>query len=80
MKIYDAFVKEDCTGKKVVVVGGGAVGLDVVEFFAEKGADVADIEMIPVVGKDLDTNTKLDVYHTMKVQNVTVITNCTSDC
>lgn len=27
---------EDCTGKKVVVVGGGAVGLDVVEYFAPK--------------------------------------------
>jgi len=66
----DAFASEDCTGKKVVVVGGGAVGLDVVEFFAEKGADVADIEMMPVIGKDLDTNTKLDVYHMMKEKNV----------
>jgi 2,4-dienoyl-CoA reductase-like NADH-dependent reductase (Old Yellow Enzyme family)/thioredoxin reductase len=66
----DEFVKEDCTGKKVVVVGGGAVGLDVVEFFAEKGAEVSDIEMMPVIGKDLDTNTKLDVYHMMKENNV----------
>jgi len=66
----DAFAKEDCTGKKIVVVGGGAVGLDVVEFFAEKGADVSDIEMLPVIGKDLDTNTKLDVYHMMKENNV----------
>ena len=66
----DAFESEDCTGKKVVVVGGGAVGLDVVEFFAERGADVSDIEMMPVIGKDLDTNTKLDVYHMMKEKNV----------
>ena len=70
----DAFTKEDCTGKKVVVVGGGAVGLDVVEFFAEKGADVSDIEMMPVIGKDLDTNTKLDVYHMMKEKNVKQLT------
>ena len=70
----DAFAKEDCTGKKVVVVGGGAVGLDVVEFFAEKGADVSDIEMMPVIGKDLDTNTKLDVYHMMKEKNVKQLT------
>ncbi len=27
---------EDLTGKKVVVVGGGAVGLDVVEYFVQK--------------------------------------------
>ncbi|OOM77283.1 NADH oxidase [Clostridium puniceum] len=70
----DAFVKEDCSGKKVVVVGGGAVGLDVVEFFAEKGADISDIEMMPIIGKDLDTNTKLDVYHMMKENNVKQLT------
>lgn len=65
----------DCKGKKVAVVGGGAVGLDVVEFFAERGADVTVIEMLPVVGKDLDTNTKLDIYHTIKAHNVKVMTN-----
>lgn len=27
---------EDMTGMKVVVVGGGAVGLDVVEFFSKQ--------------------------------------------
>lgn len=65
---------EDCKDKKVVVVGGGAVGLDVVEFFAERGADVAIIEMLPVVGKDLDTNTKLDMNNTIKKYNVKVMT------
>ena len=70
----NAFAEGDFTGKKVVVVGGGAVGLDVVEFFAEKGADVADIEMMPVIGKDLDTNTKLDAYHMMKEKNVKQLT------
>ncbi len=44
---------EDLTGKKVVVVGGGAVGLDVVEYFAPKDADVSIVEMMPVIGKDL---------------------------
>lgn len=36
---------EDMTGKKVVVIGGGAVGLDVVEYFAPRGADVSIVEM-----------------------------------
>lgn len=61
---------EDFKGKKVAVVGGGAVGLDVVEFFAERGAGVSCIEMMPVIGKDLDTNTKLDMYNMMKVHSV----------
>lgn len=37
---------EDMTGQKVVVIGGGAVGLDVVEFFAPRGAEVSIVEMI----------------------------------
>ncbi|WP_411680823.1 FAD-dependent oxidoreductase [Clostridium thailandense] len=66
---------KECKGKKVVVVGGGAVGLDVVEFFAERGADVSVIEMMPVIGRDLDTNTKLDVYHMMKENKVKQLAN-----
>ena len=66
---------KDCKDKKIAVVGGGAVGLDVVEFFAERGADVSVIEMMPVIGRDLDTNTKLDVYHMMKENNVNQLAN-----
>lgn len=44
------FYPEDMTGKKVVVIGGGAVGLDVVEFFAPRGADTAIVEMLPMIG------------------------------
>ena len=50
---------EDLAGKKVVVIGGGAVGLDVVEFFAERNADVSVVEMLPQIGKDLDPISKL---------------------
>lgn len=74
MSNIESFDK-DCTGKKVVVVGGGAVGLDVVEFFAERGADVSVIEMMPVIGKDLDTNTKLDIYTIMREKNVKQLAN-----
>ena len=37
---------EDMTSKKVVVVGGGAVGLDVVEFFAARNAEISIVEMM----------------------------------
>ncbi|MDM8124659.1 FAD-dependent oxidoreductase [Mediterraneibacter glycyrrhizinilyticus] len=50
---------EDLAGKKVVVIGGGAVGLDVVEFFAERNADVSVVEMLPQIGRDLDPISKL---------------------
>ena len=38
---------EDCTGKKVVVFGGGAVGLDVVEYFAPKRCAGKHRRMMP---------------------------------
>lgn len=66
---------EDATNKKVVVVGGGAVGLDVVEFFAKRGADVSIVEMLPVVGKDLDFVTKVDVTNMLEKHHVNVLTN-----
>ena len=31
--------------------------------------------MLPVVGRDLDTNTKLDIYNTIKIHNVNVMTD-----
>lgn len=65
---------QDAQGKKVVVVGGGAVGLDVVEFFAKRGAEVSIVEMLPVVGKDLDVVSKTDVYSMLEKHNVDVRT------
>lgn len=64
----------DMTGKKVVVIGGGAVGLDVVEFTAPKGADVSIVEMMPAIGKDLDPVSKNDITTLMNKYNVKQLT------
>ncbi|NCB92020.1 MAG: FAD-dependent oxidoreductase [Clostridia bacterium] len=61
---------EDMKGKKVVVIGGGAVGLDVVEFFAPRGADVSIVEMMPQIGKDLDPVSKVSTAELMKKYSV----------
>ena len=66
---------EDCTGKKVVVVGGGAVGLDVVEYFAPKGAQVSIVEMMPQIGKDLDPVSKCGTNTLMREHHVNQMTN-----
>ncbi len=66
---------EDLTGKKVVVIGGGAVGLDVVEFFAPRNAEVSIVEMMPVIGKDLDPVTKNDTKCMMEKHGVNQLTS-----
>ncbi len=66
---------EDMTGKKVAVVGGGAVGLDVMEYFTERGAEVTIIEMLPIIGNGLDPITKCDTAAKMAKYNVRQMTN-----
>lgn len=75
---------ENLTGKKVVVIGGGAVGLDVVEFFAPRGAKVTIVEMMGVIGNGLDAsstssmNECMDKYHVRKMVN-TALTKVNAD-
>ncbi|WP_294377555.1 NAD(P)/FAD-dependent oxidoreductase [uncultured Clostridium sp.] len=69
------FKDMDVEGKKIAVVGGGAVGLDVVEFFTEKGADVTIIERLPVIGRDLDVVTKIQNMAMLKEKNVRQMTS-----
>lgn len=44
-------------GQKIAIIGGGAVGLDVMEFFTERGAEVTMVEMLPMIGNGLDSVT-----------------------
>lgn len=65
----DKYPKE-LDGKKVVVIGGGAVGLDVVEFFAPRRAEVSIVEMQSVIGRDIDPVSKSDINSLMNTYGV----------
>lgn len=59
-----------------VVIGGGAVGLDVVEYYAERGAaKVSIVEMQRELGKDLDLITKLAMMEIVEKYKVNVYTS-----
>lgn len=66
---------KDLSGKKVVVIGGGAVGLDVVEFFAPRGADVSIVEMMPAIGNGIDPVSKVGTFTLMEKYGVKQLTN-----
>ena len=66
---------EDMTGKKVVVIGGGAVGLDVVEFFAPRGAQTAIVEMLPAIGNGIDPVSKVGTFALMDKYGVRQMPN-----
>lgn len=68
------YYEENAAGKKVVIIGGGAVGLDIMEFFAPRKAQVSLIEMMPVIGKDLDIVSKATVKEMIKKYNIDIHT------
>lgn len=61
----------DFENKHIVVIGGGAVGLDVTEFFAKRGSTVSLVEMQSEAGKDLDYITKTSMVTMLEEYNVT---------
>lgn len=71
----DEYEKMNLDGKKVVVIGGGAVGLDVVEFFSERKANVSIVEMLPLLGKDLDIITKAAMNEMLKKYDADINTS-----
>lgn len=66
---------EDMDGKKVSIIGGGAVGLDVMEFFTERGAEVSMVEMLPMIGNGLDPVSKCDIQAKLKKYQVKQMVN-----
>lgn len=63
---------------RIVVIGGGAVGLDAVEFFAEMEEahhTISLVEMLPEVGRDLDMITKQVMLKIVRDNNVTTHVN-----
>ncbi|MGX7419783.1 oxidoreductase [Carnobacterium gallinarum] len=66
---------QEFEGKRIAVIGGGAVGLDVVEYYAERGAaEVSIIEMQEKLGKDLDMITRISMMDMMKRHGVHELT------
>ncbi len=61
---------EDMKGQRVSIVGGGAVGLDVIEYFAPRGADVTVIEMLPGIANGSDPITKVNIHAIIKKYGV----------
>jgi len=60
------------TGKSVLVVGGGNVGLETAHFLAEKGRQVTVIEKLKQVGTDMGGTVRFLLLRTLKEYGVTI--------
>lgn len=65
----------DLSDKKVVIIGGGAVGLDVAEFFAPRNAKCSIVEMMPVIGNGIDPISKVGTFDLLNKYKVDLLSN-----
>jgi 2,4-dienoyl-CoA reductase-like NADH-dependent reductase (Old Yellow Enzyme family)/thioredoxin reductase len=61
--------------KTVVIIGGGATGLELALHLAEYGCVPTVIEMLPKIGNGLEAMTKKIILQQLKKKNVRILTN-----
>lgn len=67
-------IPHDLAGKRAVIVGGGAVGIDVAEMLAPRNAAVTVVEMLPDIGSDLEPVGRARMEELFAKHNVTIRT------
>jgi 2,4-dienoyl-CoA reductase (NADPH2) len=61
-------------GKRVVIIGGGLVGVELAEFLCERGRRVSVLEEGPVCGAELAPPRRWRVLHTLREHGVQLLT------
>jgi NADPH-dependent 2,4-dienoyl-CoA reductase/sulfur reductase-like enzyme len=65
------------TGDRVVVIGGGLIGLETAEFLADQGKTVIVVEMLKHIGKDVGRASRwaflMRIYDKLKVLTLTKV-------
>jgi 2,4-dienoyl-CoA reductase (NADPH2) len=64
------------TGDTVVVVGGGAVGIETATFLAEEGRDVTVLEMLDRCGTDIGQSSRWVILKDAAAAGVKIIESC----
>jgi 2,4-dienoyl-CoA reductase-like NADH-dependent reductase (Old Yellow Enzyme family)/thioredoxin reductase len=59
-------------GKRVVVIGGGQVGLETADFLAEAGKEVVVLEMLSEVGIDIPPRNKMFLMKKLSEENIQI--------
>ena len=72
----DVLNGEQTIRKKVVVIGGGAIGSEVALYLLEDGCRVTIIEVLPVIGKQLESMTRKLLIKRLKERNAEIMVEC----
>lgn len=71
----DMLLGKAAVGKRVIIAGGGMIGCEAAEFLAERGHQVAIVEMKPTIAEDVTPETKRYMFENFKQNNVQLYPN-----
>lgn len=66
----------EISGSRIALAGGGAVALDIAEFFAENNNQVSIVEQLPELGTGLDRFSKGYIVDLLCEKNTEILTSC----
>jgi pyruvate/2-oxoglutarate dehydrogenase complex dihydrolipoamide dehydrogenase (E3) component len=71
---HDILTTKQPSGKRTVVVGGGATGCEVALYLAESGSPVTIVEALPKIAMELESVTRKVLLKTLQEQRVKIQT------
>lgn len=71
---WDVLSGKEKVGKKVLILGGGQVGLETAHFLWEKGKEVTVLEMLKSVGQDMSARSRKMILEKLIAGGVEIIT------
>jgi len=67
------------TGERVLIVGGGGVGLETADFLQDRGKQVTVVEMLKRVGKDMGATVRWSLLNRLKECGIRIFTSTKVD-
>jgi 2,4-dienoyl-CoA reductase-like NADH-dependent reductase (Old Yellow Enzyme family)/thioredoxin reductase len=75
LSVDDVLSKEGEIGEKVLVIGGGGVGVETADYLSESGKEVTVVEMLEEIASDLVFHLKHDLSERLSKKDVTILTS-----
>lgn len=76
---HDVLRGHDRIGDRVLIVGGGGIGLETAEFLEDRGKEVTVVEMLKRVGKDMGATVRWNLLHRIKEGGIKTFTSTEVD-
>jgi NADPH-dependent 2,4-dienoyl-CoA reductase/sulfur reductase-like enzyme len=74
---HKVLAEQTSVGQRVLIVGGGMVGMETAEFLAHRGGEITVIEMLDEIGRDMEQISRALLLHRIEELPIHVLTNTT---